>query len=204
MINNLTDTETFNVIYFVILLAFFGSSIIARLANRPVQFLKDATMWLGIIFVLVLAYSYRYEFSGVKQRLLGELSPARPNVAEDGTLMFKVASDGHYHILAEVNGAEVEFMVDTGASDVVITKDIAKKIGIDMDDLSYDKIYSTANGTVQAAPIIIEQIKIGGIKVENIRASVSSGGLDTPLLGMSFLDRLTGYEVRSGVLSLRP
>jgi aspartyl protease family protein len=202
MINSLTSDETFNVIYFVILLALFASSMIARMANRPIKFLKDISIWLAVVFVLVLGYSYRYEFSGVKERVLGELSPARANISDDGSVSFRVARDGHYHIIAKVNGEDVEFMLDTGASDVVINRSTAKRLGINVRELEFTKIYNTANGTVKGAPIRLDSLEIGDIKVKGVRASVNDSDLDTPLLGMSFLEKLGGYEVKGGVLRL--
>jgi aspartyl protease family protein len=202
MIESLTSDEKFNLIYLCILIAIFSSSIIARLANRPVKFLQDASAWLAIIFVLILGYSYRYEFSGVKERFMGELSPSRANINKDGSITFRVAQDRHYHILAKVNGVPVEFMLDTGASDVVISRKVAKHIGIDVDELEFTKIYYTANGTVKGAPIKLDTIEIGDMRITNVRASVNDSDLDTPLLGMSFLEKLQGYEVRDGVLKL--
>ncbi|MCE3233632.1 MAG: hypothetical protein K0R98_1889 [Rickettsiaceae bacterium] len=104
--------------------------------------------------------------------------------------------------MTKVNGEPVEFMLDTGASDVVITRKIAKQIGINPKDLEFTKIYNTANGTVRGAPILIETIEIGGRRIQNVRASVNDSDLTSPLLGMSFLDKLQGYEVRDGVLKL--
>jgi aspartyl protease family protein len=202
MLENLTDNDQINLVSLIILIAVFASSMIARAANRPIKFLQDASIWLGVIFVLVIGYSYRYEFSGLKNRLMGELSPSSAIEGTDGEISFRMSRDGHYYIMTKVNGEPVEFMLDTGASDVVITRKIAKQIGINPKDLEFTKIYNTANGTVRGAPILIETIEIGGRRIQNVRASVNDSDLTSPLLGMSFLDKLQGYEVRDGVLKL--
>lgn len=202
MLDNLNSGDYANIFYFLIIAALIGRGVMARFSHQPSKFLNYATIWLGIIFVLVVGYSYRYQFSDFGSRFMGEMSPSRPQTEEDGSVSFRVAKDGHYHIMTEINGTSVEFMLDTGASDVVITRNIARRIGINIKDLEFTKIYNTANGTVKGAPIIIESLKIGDFEVQNVRASVNDSDLDTPLLGMSFLEKLQGYEVRDGVLKL--
>ncbi|PIR34787.1 MAG: TIGR02281 family clan AA aspartic protease, partial [Alphaproteobacteria bacterium CG11_big_fil_rev_8_21_14_0_20_44_7] len=109
---------------------------------------------------------------------------------------------GHYHIDTEINGVTIKFMVDTGASDVVLTKNDAKKLGINLHNLDYTKMYNTANGITYGAPIVINKIKIDNFVIYNIKASVNNSEMEQSLLGMSFLDKLGGYEVRNGILTL--
>jgi aspartyl protease family protein len=202
MLDNLTTNDAFNIFYFLILLALIGRGVMTRFSHQPSKFLNHAIVWLSIIFVLVVGYSYRYEFSGLGGRFLGEMSPSRHQMEDDGSVSFRVAQDGHYHIKTQVNDVSVEFMLDTGASDVVIPLSLAKRIGINIKELEFTRVYNTANGKVKGAPITLETIKIGDMEVHNVRASVNDSDLITPLLGMSFLEKLQGYEVRNGVLKL--
>ncbi len=94
------------------------------------------------------------------------------------------------------------FLVDTGATDVVLSVTDARRLGIDPDELSFTRLYDTANGTVSGAPVRLGEVSLGGVRVTAVRATVTDGGLNQSLLGLSFLNRLSGFEVRGGVLTL--
>jgi aspartyl protease family protein len=93
-------------------------------------------------------------------------------------------------------------MVDTGASDVVLSPADARRLGFDLAELKFTRIYQTANGTVRGAPVRLRRITIGPIEIEDVRASVNGAPMGTSLLGMSFLGRLMGYEVTTDTLTL--
>jgi aspartyl protease family protein len=116
----------------------------------------------------------------------------------------ELSSNGHYMTTATINGSSIPVMVDTGASTVALSFEDARRAGIRSSDLDFRMPVSTANGTAQAAPVVIRRITIGGITVEDVAAMVlPEGALSGSLLGMSFLSRLDGYEVRQGTLILR-
>ncbi len=94
------------------------------------------------------------------------------------------------------------FVVDTGASDVILSLTDAERVGLDPDSLSYTRAYTTANGTIFGAPVRLESISIGPIAVENVRASISQTDLSISLLGMSFLKRLDGFSVRGRTMTI--
>lgn len=203
-LTSLSGDEKFNVIYLLILLVFIGSSLIVRFKDTPLNFLKGISTWVIIILSIVLLYSYRFEFSDIKNRLVGELNPSLATKSSQGSIDFRISRDGHFHISASINRYPIEFLLDTGASDVVITRNDAKSIGIDLESLNFNKVYNTANGQTYGAPIVINNLRIGDLVVNNIRASVNNAHMDKSLLGMSFLEKLDGYEVREGVLRLWP
>jgi aspartyl protease family protein len=110
---------------------------------------------------------------------------------------------GHYLVEALVNGAPVTFLVDTGASDIVLTVDDARRIGLEPRSLAFTQVFSTANGEVRAAPVVLREIRIGQLSLSDVSASVNEAPLEVSLLGMSFLDQLSGYQVERGRLILR-
>jgi len=189
-------------LHYIIIAVLLGGSLLLRYRNNLKDFFKHAGIWSLAILALVLLYSYRYEFGDVKNRLVGELNPSYATKNNDGSMSFRTSKDGHFHIQAEVNGRPVEFLLDTGASDVVFPPDVAKRIGIDFEQLNFNKIYSTANGYTKGAPFVIGTIKIGDIELHNINASVNRADMDKALLGMSFLKNLRGYEVKNGILTI--
>ncbi len=121
----------------------------------------------------------------------------------DGELEIAKGPRGHFVLEAEVNGEPVEFVVDTGASVVVVGPETAERLGFDLDSLEYTGMARTANGTTPIAPIILDTIVIGDLTVSAVEAAVVAKPMATSLLGMSFLARLESYEVRAGRLILR-
>ena len=110
----------------------------------------------------------------------------------------------HFATRAEVNGEPLQFIVDTGASTVVLTQDDAARAGFDTDRLRYIVPVMTANGRTQAAPVRIERMSVGDIERTDIAALVAEEGqLFENLLGMNFLDTLAGFEVTGDRLVLR-
>ena len=136
--------------------------------------------------------------------MVGAFLPSKAINNEDGSISFRVSKDGHYYINTVTNGKNVKFMVDTGASDIVIDRKLARRIGIDINSLRFIMTYNTANGTVRGAPIRLESLKIGEYAFYDIRASVNEADMDEPLLGMRFLDKLDGYEVKRDTLTIWP
>jgi len=87
---------------------------------------------------------------------------------------------------------------------VVLSPADARRLGFDPDTLDFSKVYRTANGTVYGAPVRLRSLTIGSIRIDNVRASVNGAEMSRSLLGMSFLERLSGYEVTAGSLILYP
>ena len=93
-------------------------------------------------------------------------------------------------------------MIDTGASDVVINLAQAKKIGINIKKLKFNKLYQTANGISKGATTKIAKLEFASINFKNIPISINSGNQSSALLGMSFLRKFKKYEFYSDKLIL--
>jgi aspartyl protease family protein len=159
-------------------------------------------VWLAIIAVLVLGYSMRGELSG--SRFMAALMPSRIHTTEDGGLSIDMSQDGHFHMQIEVNGVPLDFMVDTGASDIVLSPQDARRAGYDPDTLNYTKFYNTANGTSKGAPVVINRMVVGAYTLDKVPASVNSASMSTSLLGMTFLRQFKEYRVTGDTLTLYP
>lgn len=185
-----------NLIYLLVLATVIvsGSSLLAR--ENLSQNLKYGVIWVMILLVLVLGYAQ-------KDMLLGALVPQSVRIGEDGSLEFQRAMDGHFYIEALVNNVPVKFMVDTGASDVVLSPGDAKRAGFDPATLNYTKIFFTANGQGKGAPITIDSFIVGDIKMRDLPASVNGAGMDSSLLGMAYLSRFQSMELQGNRLILR-
>jgi aspartyl protease family protein len=86
---------------------------------------------------------------------------------------------------------------------VVLTNRDARKLGFDLEKLAYTQRTETANGVGMGAPVMLREIRIGPIVVNGVRAMVNQAPMSNSLLGISFLERLSGYSVEDGTLTLR-
>jgi len=110
------------------------------------------------------------------------------------------SSDGHFYAEAQVNGARVRFMVDTGASVVALTPSDARRAGIALgDDRS---VALGAGGEVEVVPVTIDRIAIGALAAGDVRAVVAQD-LPVSLLGQSFLAQVGTVEIRGDTMVLR-
>ncbi|MDF2900523.1 MAG: hypothetical protein K0Q62_582 [Phenylobacterium sp.] len=112
--------------------------------------------------------------------------------------------DGHYWAEADVNGSRVRFLVDTGASAVALTPADAQRLGIAIDKLDYSQKVVTASGQTRAASVKLGQVSVAGARLDNVDALVIERGLESSLLGMSYLGRLASFEATQTSLILRP
>jgi aspartyl protease family protein len=129
----------------------------------------------------------------------------QPMQSSSGQHRMELASgrDGHFHADARVDGRNVDFLVDTGASLVVLRENDAAMIGIRPMRSDYTATVTTANGKLKAAPVKLERIEIGDITVFDVPALVlPDEALSQNLLGVAFLSKLRRYEVADGRLTL--
>lgn len=187
----------------LLILVFVGGALMLRIRTRPGPALMAALAWIGIGLVLLLAYTFRDEAAAVGRRLIAELVP-RDGSEQGGAMTYRAGTDGHFAVEAEVEGTRVEFLVDTGASRVVLSPRDARRIGFDVDKLAFTQSFNTANGTVRGAPVRLERVRVGSIVLDDVTASVNGAAMERSLLGMSFLSRLSGYSVENGVLTFKP
>ncbi|MEI9804679.1 MAG: TIGR02281 family clan AA aspartic protease [Pseudolabrys sp.] len=127
----------------------------------------------------------------------------RESASSGRTLVLDSGRDGHFKVDARIEGRHIDFMVDTGATLVIIRESDAAQIGIRPMRSDYTRTISTANGTIKAAPAKLDRIEVGGITVYDVPALVlPDEALWRNLLGMTFLSRLKRYEVANGRMVL--
>jgi len=168
-------------IYLVLLLAVIAGYFIAESRGRWGKTTQQAAIWV-LIFVGAIAVA------GLWGDIRRTTDRHRVETFAD-RVEIPVAPDGHFYLTAEVNGTAVEFVVDTGASQIVLTRQDAARLGLDPDQLNYFGTAQTANGTVATAPVRLDSFVLGGFDDSALSAVVNAGALDTSLLGMSYLGR---------------
>ncbi len=118
----------------------------------------------------------------------------------------QIASNEGGHFVAEfrLNGRRTDAMVDTGATTVALNQSLARRIGISLSPSDFTYQVRTANGTAKAAMAIIDRVDIGRITLERVEALVlEDRALDGVLVGMSFLNRLSKFQVQDGMLTMQ-
>jgi aspartyl protease family protein len=180
--------------YLGLILAALMGWVMVEFRQRMGQALRMAMAW-GLIFVGVMA-GY-----GLWQDIRQDIMPVQ-SVHQDGVIEVPRAEDGHYYLTLRINGTEVPFMVDTGASGLVLSLEDAGRLGIEPDSLLFLGEASTANGVVRTALVSLPLIELGPFRNENFSAYVNEGELDGSLLGMDYLGQFR-MEFADGKLILR-
>jgi aspartyl protease family protein len=187
----------------IAMLVVVAGSVMTLFRDRFSQAVESALLWVVVALALVLAYTYRFELREVSDRVLAELAPGHA-ATRGHTVEFARSHSGDFPVSAQVNGARVLMILDTGASTVVLTNEAAKAAGLPLDMVKYSVNVETANGRTLAAPVTLERLVVGGISERSIPALIAQPGhLKTSLLGMSFLNRLQGWEVHGDKLVMR-
>jgi aspartyl protease family protein len=112
------------------------------------------------------------------------------------------AADGHYWAEARIDGGAVRLMVDTGASQVILTRADAERLGLEVPGHAFSTTLSTAAGPVRAAPVRLRSVAVAGARVDQVDALVVEHGLPHSLLGMSYLGRLEAFTATPTRLTL--
>ncbi len=167
--------------YLVLLLLAVGGWAMVEFRGRFGQAARSFAAW-GLIFVGVAA-GY-----GLWNDMQQSLMPMQ-TTGEDGSIVLPRARDGHFYAVVGVNGTELRFIVDTGASNLVLSQQDARRVGIDPAGLVYTGTASTANGTVATARVRLKEVTLGPFTERDFPAAVNNGAMDGSLLGMDFLRR---------------
>jgi len=203
IVGPLSSGRLLSLVYTAALSVLVGWAALAMFRRGFARTLFAALFWVVLGLLLVLGYSYRFELREVADRVIAELSPGHV-VARGRTVEVARTGTGDFDVTAQINGAHIEMVLDTGASSVVLTRDDAKAAGLPLEVLAYTVSIETANGPARAAPVTLDRLAIGGLVERSVDALVAPPGqLKTSLLGMSFLNRLQSWEVRGDRLLLR-
>ncbi len=156
---------------------------------------QHAAVWIFIFLGAIVAV-------GLWPDVRDTVAPRQAVMENGAQIVVPVARDGHFYLTLDVNGVPVRFVVDTGASEMVLSGPDAARIGLDPDRLIFSGRALTANGVVQTAPVRLETVALGGVTDRDVRAVVNQGDLSESLLGMSYLRRFDRLEISGGQMVL--
>lgn len=186
----------------VFMMALFSSAILGGGAIRWGEKARHAALWGAIVTVLILGVSYRAELAGVAQRVRMTLSPSYPVATGPRELVVTAGEGGHFLVVGKVNGERVRFLVDTGASDTVLSPADARRVGIDTAALRFDRPSETANGVGYGAAFQADSLSVGTITFKDVPIMINQAPMSSSLLGMTFLRRLESFQVKDDRLYL--
>ena len=201
--NSLGGGDSAYLVQTVAMLTLLSSSLLFIRQVNLKRAARTALAWTGIAGVLVLGYVWRDPLLEMALQLRSQLVPGYPVASGAGELTLSEDESGGYHVIGSVNGAKVRFLVDTGASDIVLTGADARAAGIDLDTLDYSRAFATANGIGHGASTMVKELTVGGITMHDVSVSVQREGLGVSLLGMNFLRRLKSFGFEQHRLVLR-
>lgn len=183
------------VIYLSLLGLLLAAGYWTRSRSNWGQTAQHAAIW-SLIFIAVIAsfgiWDDLKRYLGA-QSISGELHDK---------IEIRVQRDGHYYLDMLINNKPIKFVIDTGATDIVLSTQDAARIGIMTENLSYLGQAFTANGVVETASITLDTIQIGEVIDRDVRAVVSGGELFGSLLGMGYLQRWGKIEISQGFMTL--
>ena len=187
---NIDDTG--NLIYLAILCAILIFSFFSW-KNSLRKFIKFGLIWFIIfIFFIVVALvweNYRSEKSSL-------------NIFDKDLerLTLKTASDGHFYVTLSINNKPINFLIDTGATAMILSKKDGEKLGFNVDKLNFSQLAQTANGEILISPVVFDKVSLGFKNFSNVKAFISHTDMEKSLLGMSFLSRLKKLELGRNIM----
>lgn len=158
-------------------------------------------IWIIIIISSTFLYSKKNQKNNLKNELLALIIP-EIGYHRDSKAEYYISNNGHFIIAAKVNDYKVKFLLDTGASSIVLTNEDAKNANINVNDLNYNISISTANGIIYVAYKNVERLQISNKIFYNLKVAVTKSGLNQSLLGMSFLKNVKSYSINNNKLTI--
>ncbi|MDT9597660.1 retropepsin-like aspartic protease family protein [Sphingosinicella rhizophila] len=165
--------------------------------------LKMAAMWLLIFAALFAVFALKDDFAALGDRIVAEGRGDGAVVQAGENLRIRQAEDGHFWADAEINGEQVRFLIDSGATTTSISTETARRAGIDIRG-GLSAMVQTANGMVTVRRGRADRISLGSIERRDMAVHVSDAFGEMNVLGMNFLSSLSGWGVEGRWLILRP
>jgi aspartyl protease family protein len=194
-LGTLTGEQIGSLVYLLLLAAVIGGWFFVSQRGNLGKLVQYAAIWSFIFLGAIVAVGL---WTDIRQTVV-----PRQSVMMDGARVeVPRHSDGHYYLTMEVNGTPIRFVVDTGATELVLSREDAERAGLETDALIYSGQAFTANGMVQTAPVLLETVALGKALDLGVPAVVNGAEMQDSLLGMSYLQHFDRIEISDGTLLL--
>lgn len=174
----------------------------------------ERSMTRVILFIggLAATSAVAMKFNGQASAFVASLLASTPSQAKQApsppaaqaSVRIRRASDGTFRVYGEIDGEVLTLGIDSGAATVVLRHSDAERAGIDVASLNYNTAFKSANGTSYLAPVRLKSVRVGALLLADVEGLVAQPGtVNESLLGISFLRRLTSYELSGEFATLR-
>jgi aspartyl protease family protein len=184
------------------------SAAVARMGRGAiVRHLGYAAIWTVMVAALALGYAYRDELAKAPQKVWLAFGTGYPIATSargpDHEVVVPQDVRGAFVLNARVNGQPVRFIVDTGATDTVLSPAAAQRLGVDLKKIDFKESAETANGMGYGATYTAQRLDVGPIAFADFPMVINKAPMTASLLGLSFLNRLDSFEIRDRKLILK-
>ena len=190
----MTGDDTAHLIYAGLLLAMVLGWYLTSRHGQWLKVLQQAAAWVLIILLTIAGVGI---FMDIQDEARQQV-----RIEDTGEIVAERQRDGHYHLTLQVNGVPTDFLVDTGATDIVLTRADAQAAGLDPGSLTFHGRALTANGEVRTASVRLDTLQLGPVTDRNVYAVVNGGEMEQSLLGMGYLQRWGEIRITGGELIL--
>jgi len=182
-------------IYLLLLGVVVAGWFFAQNRQKINKTLQQAILWAFLFAGAIILY-------GLKDSLRQQLLPVNMTELPGQKIALRRASDRHFYARLTINGTAIDFVVDTGATNLVLSRQDASRVGIDPAKLAYYSSAETANGTVRTAKVTLDSVRFGPFTDHNVKAWVNAGQMNGSLLGMSYLSRFPNIDISGNTMTL--
>lgn len=198
MFDQLSDDQMQRLVYLSILLVALGGYALVASRRQIATQLRHLLLWALLFTGVGAGYAL---WDGISLN-------ATVHTAGAGEVVVRRGADGHFHLTLDITGPDgraqpIRFIVDTGATEMVLTRADAARLGFGPADLRWLGRASTANGTTRTATVILDHVALSGHAARRVRALVNEGELHGSLLGMGYLERFASLEITRDRLRIR-
>ena len=192
---DMSSDDIGRLIYLVMLGTAVGGYFIVSNRNNLGKRMRELAVWSLIFLGAIAGY-------GLWEDVRNDVSPRQSIAQDSGEISVPQSPDGHYYLTLDINGTPTRFVVDTGATEMVLSVEDASRAGINVNGLAYLGRAETANGTVRTAAVRLDTVELGPFTDRNMPAAVNAGDMPGSLLGMRYLNRYDRLEIRDSTLVL--
>ncbi len=198
----MTGNQTANLVYALLFLVLVVSSLAARRLSLG-QTARYALAWVAIFAGAVVLYSFRGVAGQAWEQVKREINPDAP-VQSGQSVSVRKGDDGHFHVVARVNGHDLKFMIDSGATTSSLSKADAAAGDVAIDATGFSEAVETANGMAMMRRAQIDRLEVGSIVRTDHAILVSGDTVELSVLGMNFLSSLKSWRVEGDEMILTP
>lgn len=192
MLDTLSADEFARLVYLLLLAMVLASYALVASHGRIGTLVRHTILWALLFTGVAAAWSL---WESMTPRMIGM------QTADHRALEVGRSRDGHFHLTLQIRSTPeaapvpVHFILDTGATEMVLTRADAARLGFDLGALAFTGTARTANGTTRTAQVRLAQVQLGQATQTNVRALVNEGDLHVSLLGMTYLSRFSRLEI---------